>query len=66
MSATSLPVLDSSSIGTPPSSSSPKTPNSDVFDLRSTKSNTSLKSTWKERHDLGRGTVVKEGDLGDG
>lgn len=36
------------------------------MDLNSSKSQASLKSIWKQRHDQGRGTVVKEGYLGDG
>ncbi|KAK8844573.1 hypothetical protein IAR55_006420 [Kwoniella newhampshirensis] len=64
----SLPMLERSSPNpTPPLSSSPQTPSSDMMHLKSsTSSNVSGKSTWKERQDKTRGTLVKEGDLGDG
>ncbi|WWC67143.1 uncharacterized protein I206_101050 [Kwoniella pini CBS 10737] len=64
----SLPALEKSSPNPTPSiGSSPQTPHSEVMDLRSSSgSGTSGKSTWKQRHDQERGTVVKEGDLGDG
>jgi len=66
-SAISLPMLDpSSSQATPPLGSSPRTPTSDIPDVRSAGSSSPGQSTWKERHDQGRGTVVKEGDVGDG
>ncbi|WRT63383.1 uncharacterized protein IL334_000288 [Kwoniella shivajii] len=64
----SLPMLDRSSPNpTPSTGSSPQTPYSDVLDLKSSSgSGTSGKSTWKQRHDKDRGTVIREGDLGDG
>ncbi|WVQ64600.1 uncharacterized protein L199_002767 [Kwoniella botswanensis] len=64
----SLPMLERSSPNPTPSiGSSPQTPHSDVMDLKSSSgSGTSGKSTWKERHNKDGGTVVKEGDLGDG
>ncbi|WWC57774.1 uncharacterized protein I303_100309 [Kwoniella dejecticola CBS 10117] len=64
----SLPMLERSSPNPTPSiGSSPQTPHSEILDLRSsTGSGTSGKSTWKQRHDQDTGTVVKEGDLGDG
>ncbi|KAK4685170.1 serine/threonine-protein kinase 24/25/MST4, partial [Tremellales sp. Uapishka_1] len=60
----SLPLLESSVTETPPMSSSPQTPGLDMSSLRS--SGGSGKSTWKARHDEGRGTVVREADVGDG
>ncbi|WWD22878.1 hypothetical protein CI109_107373 [Kwoniella shandongensis] len=64
----SLPVLERSSPNlTPTLSSSPQTPSSEVLDLKSSSnSNASGKSTWKERQDKSKGTLVREGDLGDG
>ncbi|WVR03239.1 hypothetical protein IAU60_000230 [Kwoniella sp. DSM 27419] len=64
----SLPVLERSSQNPSPSlGSSPQTPHSDDTELKSSSgSNTPGKSTWKQRQDRSRGTIVKEGDLGDG
>lgn len=62
----SLPILERSPLDTPPLGSSPQTPTSDMMDLKSSKSQASLKSTWKQRHNQGQGTIVKQGDLGDG
>lgn len=62
----SLPPLERSPMETPSLGSSPQTPTSEMAELRtSTGSGTSGKSTWKQRHDQ-RGTIVKEGDVGDG
>ncbi|WWC85497.1 uncharacterized protein L201_000361 [Kwoniella dendrophila CBS 6074] len=64
----SLPMLERSSPNPTPSiGSSPQTPHSEVMDLKSSSgSGTSGKSTWKERQNREQGTVVREGDLGDG
>ncbi|WVF66496.1 hypothetical protein IAT40_001236 [Kwoniella sp. CBS 6097] len=64
----SLPGLERSSPNpTPSMGSSPQTPHLETVNLKSSSgSNTSGKSTWKERQDQSRGTIVKEGDLGDG
>jgi hypothetical protein len=48
----------------PPIESAPQTPTSESAELRT--SGSSGKSTWKERNDPKRGTIVKEGDIGDG
>ncbi|EIW73407.1 STE/STE20/YSK protein kinase [Tremella mesenterica] len=62
----SLPSLErSSSNATASFGTSPQTPNSETVDLKSS-GGSSGRSTWRERHDQGRGTVVKEGDVGDG
>lgn len=62
----SLPQLERSQMETPSLGSSPQTPTSEMSELRtSTGSGTSGKSTWKQRHDQ-KGTIVKEGDVGDG
>lgn len=53
-------MLERESVDTPELGSSPQTPNSQITDLKS-----SGKSTWKQRHDQ-KGTVVREGDVGDG
>ncbi|ORY22135.1 kinase-like domain-containing protein [Naematelia encephala] len=58
----SLPLLERSlHIDTPEPDTTPQTPPSE--DLRS--STGSVRSTWKQRNDA-RGTVVREGDVGDG
>lgn len=49
---------------TPPSSTSPSPSQRSL--QSSTGSVSSGKSTWKQRNDKVRGTVVKEGDVGDG
>jgi hypothetical protein len=58
----------SASHPTPSSSSStPQTPALDVIDLRGQSvSDSPGKSTWKERNDGERGTIIKSGDIGDG
>ncbi|RSH89583.1 hypothetical protein EHS25_002134 [Saitozyma podzolica] len=61
----SLPMLERcSQITPPPIESAPQTPTSESAELRT--SGSSGKSTWKERNDPKRGTIVKEGDIGDG
>ena len=52
--------MEQGEVDTPELGSSPQTPTSETSDLRS-----SGKSTWKQRHDT-KGTVVREGDVGDG
>lgn len=63
----SLPTLERPSPNPTPSlGSSPQTPQSEYLDLKASGSSGGGKSTWKERHDQGRGTILKEGDVGDG
>jgi serine/threonine-protein kinase 24/25/MST4 len=62
----SLPMLERSDQVTPSLGSSPQTPNSDDLEMSSaTASPASGKSTWRERQNT-RGTIMKEGDIGDG
>ncbi|WVQ85148.1 hypothetical protein IAT38_007313 [Cryptococcus sp. DSM 104549] len=64
----SLPMLERTPSRPTPQSSSPTTPTSQAAaELHSSTGSTSSgKSTWKQRNDRARGTVVKEGDVGDG
>ena len=63
----SLPLLDSSSMNSPSLESAPRTPNgSDSEDANSSQGGTPGKSTWRQRNDKERGTVVKRDDVGDG
>ncbi|KAI9634328.1 kinase-like domain-containing protein [Dioszegia hungarica] len=61
----SLPLLEPSSYATPGSSGSPQTPQTDM-DIPDEPYSPGGKSTWKERHNEGRGTILKQGDIGDG
>lgn len=63
----SLPGLDRSARPSPLSDNAPITPKSEVDEPGSAPETAkSGKSTWRERTDNKRGTVVREGDLGDG
>lgn len=63
----SLPLLDRSKRPSPSMEALPITPNFEPDDsVPSTVTPKSGKATWKERHDDTRGTIVREGDLGDG
>jgi len=59
-------MLDGSDQLTPSLGSSPQTPTSANMELeQTTASPASGKSTWRERQSA-RGTIMKEGDIGDG
>lgn len=47
-------------------SSTPQTPASDIIDLRGSSGDSPGKSTWKERNNGDKGTIIKSGDIGDG
>jgi serine/threonine-protein kinase 24/25/MST4 len=61
----SLPMLDGSDQRTASLGSSPETPSGSVESGSPTASPASGKSTWRERQNT-RGTIMKEGDIGDG
>jgi hypothetical protein len=64
MSEVTLPPLELSQVLTPDLGSSPQTPVSEIADLKIEAS--PAVSTYKQRHDATRGTIIKEGDVRDG